>query len=58
MNFSKIKSLKFEEKLFIFGIACVTAICLAAVFNRLDSAIVGSCVGAIVFIVTRKKYKA
>jgi len=49
--------MKFEEKLFYFGIICVTAICISAVLNRLDSAIVGSCVGAIVFIVTRKKYK-
>jgi len=54
---SKLRSMKYEERLFIFGIACVTAICLAAVLNRLDSAIVGTCVGGIVFIVTRKKYK-
>jgi len=49
--------MRFEEKLFIFGIACVTAICISALLHRMDSAIVGSCVGAIVFIITRKKYK-
>jgi len=47
-----------KDILFFFGIACVTIICITALLKGIDSAIVGTCVGGIVFIVTRKRYKA
>ena len=46
-----------KDMMWIFGIACITIICITALFKGIDSAVVGSACSAIAFIITRKKYK-
>jgi len=49
--------MKFENILLIFGISCVTLICIVALLKGIDTAVVGSVCSAIVFLITRKRYK-
>ena len=51
------KMAKVKDVMWIFGIACITLICVVALFKGIDSAVVGSACSAIAFIITRKKYK-
>ena len=46
-----------KDVMWIFGIACITLICVVALLKGIDSAVVGSACSAIAFIITRKKYK-
>ena len=52
-----MKESTFKSILFFFGIACITLICIVALLNKIDSAVVGSACSAIAFIITRKRYK-
>jgi len=46
-----------KDVMWIFGIGCITLICVVALLKGIDSAVVGSACSAIAFIITRKKYK-
>jgi len=46
-----------RNMMFFFGIACITIVCVVALLNKIDSAVVGSACSAIAFIITRKRYK-
>ncbi|RLF35408.1 MAG: hypothetical protein DRN03_05270 [Thermoplasmata archaeon] len=48
---------KYEQFLAVLGILCITAICITALINKIDSAVVASVCSTIVFLITRKHYK-